>query len=346
MGITRVSISDDWYYRAFVSFNRLYGTDPTWRRGLRYLKGTVSALWKARRHGSRYAIFHIFSYGPKEAFSVWAARLLGLKVVLILHDIESFGQPSARTMRQIMLAGTDKCIVHNAFSLRELTSLVPSMADKAIVAPHGHYIDAFPDPMPRQAARSQLALPQDRFIALFFGNSRIEKGLDLLLEAVADTGGQEEFLLLVAGKMKPQQEELYRAVAERSGSSDRVRFDIKFVSDEEALAYYAASDLVVVPYRKVYESGVTIMAMSLGRAVLVSNLEPLMESIGQREAGMVFQSDDSAALTEALRKAMHQRGSLDSVGETGRSRVRELRDWQAIGHRILDGLAGQPDQKR
>jgi len=37
----------------------------------------------------------------------------------------------------------------------------------------------------------------------------------------------------------------------------------------KSICYYAAADIVVLPYREVYQSGVVLMAMSYGRPVLV-----------------------------------------------------------------------------
>jgi len=115
----------------------------------------------------------------------------------------------------------------------------------------------------------------------------------------------------------------------------RIRVDAKHVSDEETLAYYRAADLVVVPYRSIYESGVTIMAMSLGRAVLVSNLPPLVDSIARGKAGLIFASNDADSLATALRDALKRRDELDEIGSFGQIYVRHARDWMEIGEHML-----------
>lgn len=325
-------------YRSVVSFHRLYGSDALWRRAWRYLRGTWFALRHARRHGCDKAIFHLFGYGGKEAFSVWAARLLGLKAVLILHDIESFGRPARSGLRNAILRGADRLVVHNSFSLRELTRHAPAAAGKAVVIPHGHYADCFPHPPSRAEARQALLLPQDIFIALAFGNSRIEKGLDLLLEVAAQIDSTQDFLLVAAGKMKLDQEAFYRDLAARLGLAARIRFDVKFVPDEETQAYYAAADLVVVPYRRIYESGVTIMAMSLGRAVLASDLEPLRETTDDGRAGFLFAAGDAEALASKLDQLIGERARLDEVGQRARSHVLQTRDWRQIGELMAKAL--------
>jgi D-inositol-3-phosphate glycosyltransferase len=329
-------------YEAFASFGKLYGTDPVLLRGWRYLCGLIASTSSAKYRGANAVNHHLFNYGLKEVAAVWLARILGMKVILTLHDVESFGRPGLRLMRSLILAGASGFIMHNRFSMVQFERSAEAMGKPLVIVPHGHYADHFPQPE-RTEARAFLNLPMDPMIFLFFGNCRFEKGLDLLVEACAGMKDRPGWLLLVAGKMKPDQLKYFRSLIDRYGLGDFTRVDAKHVSDEEALAYYGAADLIVVPYRHIYESGVTIMAMSLSRAVLVSNLEPLVESIAGGEAGLVFKSEDAKALRARLMQAMDERSSLDSIGARAHAHVIATRDWTKIGERtakFVDKICG------
>ena len=320
-------------YEAFASFGQLYGSDPVLLRGWRYLCGLIASTVSAKWRGANAVSHHMFHYGLREVAAVWLARILGMKIVLTLHDVESFGQPGSRLLRSLVLAGATGFILHNRFSMVEFERSAAEARDKPrAIIPLGHYADRFPQPQ-RTEARAALGLPKEPMIFLFFGNSRHEKGLDLLFEACAEMKDRPGWMLLVAGKMKPDQLSHYRSLIDRHGLGNFTRVDAKHVSDEEALAYYGAADLVVVPYRRIYESGVTIMAMSLSRAVLVSNLEPLVELVAGGEAGLVFESDDAKALLARLMQAMEERSSLDSIGARARGHVIATRDWGKIGEK-------------
>jgi D-inositol-3-phosphate glycosyltransferase len=319
-------------YEVFVSFGQLYGSDPVLLRGWRYLHGLIVSTVSAKWRGANVVSHHLFHYGLREVGAVWLARILGMKVILTLHDVESFGQPGSHLLRSLVLAGAAGFILHNRFSMGafERSAEAKDGHKPRAIIPHGHYVDFLP-PLPRAEARAALGLPKDPMIFLFFGNSRQEKGLDLLFKACAGMKGRPGWMILVAGKMASYQLIHYRSLIDRYGLGKFVRVDAKHVSDDEASAYYGAANLVVVPYRRIYESGVTIMAMSLGRAVLVSNLEPLVESIAGGEAGLVFESDDVKSLLAHLMQAMEERSSLDSIGARAKAHVIAARDWAKIG---------------
>ena len=325
-------------YEATVSFGQLYGPEPAWKRGIRYVRGMIRAMISARKRGAQVVNLHIFNFDLRDAFAAWLARLLGMKAVLTLHDVENFGKQSHRLMRRLTLAGGNGYILHNAYSYSSFQNTKCDQHKPVAVLPHGHYCNSFASVPSRKQARCDLGLPLDTPIFLFFGNSRHEKGLDLLIEACGNLSAQEDWLLLIAGKMKPHLYAYYSALAQCNDPGGHMRIDAKHISDEETAAYYRAADLVVVPYRSIYESGVTIMAMSLGRALLVSDLPPLVDSIAGGQAGLIFASEDRVALTAALENALDRRAELDHIGECGYRHVRDVRDWGKIGASTLDFL--------
>jgi glycosyltransferase involved in cell wall biosynthesis len=171
---------------------------------------------------------------------------------------------------------------------------------------------------------------------LFFGNPREEKGLDLLISALSTLKTVPGWRLVIAGKMRPAQLQSVEASITREGLVEQVRIDARHVPDDETVAYYRASDLVVVPYRAVYESGVTIMAMSLQRAVLVSDLEPLVEKIKPGKTGLVCRRNDVESLAASLREAVERRSELDDLGAKGYQDVLSSRGWSLIGTKMSD----------
>ena len=48
--------------------------------------------------------------------------------------------------------------------------------------------------------------------------------------------------------------------------------DIKFISHSDVPYYYSAADIVILPYRKIYQSGVLMMSLSYKKPVVVSDL--------------------------------------------------------------------------
>jgi len=322
-------------YRVILAFRGLYGrSSPLWR-GLRFTLGLIRTVITARLAGIRVAHIHCFHGDIVEQLSAILIRAVGMKLVITLHDIESFGDKGAIGGQARVLRLTAAVVVLNTFCLEQYERITDNTRPPAFVIPQGHYVDNFSAVLTRAAAREHLGLPQNKIIFLFFGNSRLEKGLDLLLRAMRTFRDEENVMLLVAGKMKPEQEAFYREIIAVEGVDDRVRMDVGHVSDEIAPAYYMAADVVVVPYRKIYNSGVTLMAMSFGRAVLASDLRPLADVLGNGEYGLLFASGSAPDLSESLRQAADAHDRLDSLGAKAKVHVLAVHDWNVIGEQLV-----------
>ncbi|MDR3410853.1 MAG: glycosyltransferase family 4 protein [Formivibrio sp.] len=325
-------------YEPVVSFGQLYGPESALVRGWRFARGIVKAMLSARLNRAQMVNLHIFNFDARDAASVWLARLLGMKTLLTIHDVERYGTKGHRLLRRLTLAGASGYILHSQFCLEAFLTVEGKINKPVAIIPHGHYGKSFAHVPTRAEARGLLRMPEEPCTFLFFGNSRLEKGLDLLIEACGRLRRRNDWRLIIAGKMKPEQQAYYAAIVQAHDPNGFIRMDARFVPDEEAVAYYRAADLVVVPYRVCYESGVTIMAMTLGVAVLVSDLSPLVETIAQGRAGITFVSDNVDSLAAALVHAIEHRDQLDMIGTLGQKHVECERDWEKIGAATLQFL--------
>jgi len=326
-------------YEVRISFGQLFGPEAAWKRGARYVFGMTRAVLSARVFSPDFVHLHLMNFDWRDIYAVLLIRMLGLKIFFTVHDVENFGAKKHGKIRSFILRGGEGYIVHNQFSADKFYENPMAKKRPLAVIPHGHYFRNFPDVPSRDSARQHLNLPKDTLIFLFFGNPREEKGMDLLLRACSDLPTTVSWHLVIAGKMKPHQLEVCQKYIKQFDLQDRVIVDSQHISDENAVRYYRAASIVVVPYRIVYESGVTIMSMTLGRAVLVSNLPPLLDSIGQGKYGLSFESKDVSSLRSALLKVVDMRGQLDDLGALGASHVADTRDWGVIAGQTLKFLA-------
>ena len=105
----------------------------------------------------------------------------------------------------------------------------------------------------------------------------------------------------------------------------------KFIPQSLVKHYYAASELVVLPYKRIYQSGVLMMALSYLRPVLVSDLPPLQNIVIDNETGFLFKSEDTYDLAEKLNFILSDKQSLDRVRINGARLVNEKYGWDEIG---------------
>ncbi|MDO6431470.1 glycosyltransferase [Flavitalea sp. BT771] len=173
----------------------------------------------------------------------------------------------------------------------------------ALQVPHPLY-DNFGEPIPLTAARAILrekglkAEENDR-ILLFFGFIRKYKGLDLLLEAMADERIRAAGIkLLVAGEFY-EDERVYREQIERLGIRDRLLLRTDFIPDQDVKYYLCAADAVVQPYRNATQSGVTPLAYHFGKPMIVTNVGGLPALVPHERVGLVVQPE-AAALADGM----------------------------------------------
>jgi len=183
----------------------------------------------------------------------------------------------------------------NVFSdLRKFEPIKP-----AILVNHPLY-DNFGAIVSKTEARNHLALPIDKKIILFFGFIRHYKGLDLLIEAMADQRVKDaEIVLLVAGEFykdpKPYLEQIKHLGLEKS-----IILKTQFIQDDEVRYYICASDLVVQPYRNATQSGVTPLAYHFEKPMLVTNVGGLPMMVPNGKVGLVSEPNPKSLANSIL----------------------------------------------
>ena len=99
-------------------YKNIYGEDPPWRRGIRYVLGSVRALLDSVYSGAKICHFHFFHVGPLEMINICLAKLLRRSVVITSHDVEPFASGlSVPLFVTLAYRLADKVIAHNRFSI-------------------------------------------------------------------------------------------------------------------------------------------------------------------------------------------------------------------------------------
>jgi len=237
-------------------------------------------------------IVHVSGPHPySDAFAL-AAKALGIPRVMTHHaplkPKSVVKQLLARVERAAFKWLYDWVIVTSALNRRRLESAFP--AGRIRVIPLGvdeTFRDASVD---REEARRAIRVDGDVKVLLFVGRldrPHYYKGLDLLLEAMKFLSSDAILLVVGDGELKPHYQELARA----HGVDGRVRF-AGFVPDEELAAYYAASDLLVLPSTSESEGfGLVLLeAMSMGTPVMTTEKPGSAELLRRYDAAFILES--------------------------------------------------------
>ena len=155
---------------------------------------------------------------------------------------------------------------------------------KIAVTPHPLY-DHYGELLPKADARRALGLDAEGRYVLFFGLVRAYKGLDLLLEALADPRLHvADVRLVVAGEFYDD-EQPYRDKIQALGLSERIVLHNRFIPNDQVNRYFSAADIVCQPYRSATQSGVTQIAYHFCKPMLVTDVGGLAEIIPHAPVG-------------------------------------------------------------
>ena len=156
--------------------------------------------------------------------------------------------------------------------------------------PHPLY-DHYGALVSKDEARQTLHLDANARYVLFFGFIRGYKGLDLLLDAMADPRLKAmDVRLIIAGEYygdpKPYQEQIARLQL-----TDRTVQCTDFIPDSKVNNYFRACDIVAQPYKSATQSGVTQIAFHFEKPMLVTNVGGLAEIVPDGKVGYVVEPD-------------------------------------------------------
>ncbi|MEU8813638.1 glycosyltransferase [Actinoplanes sp. NPDC048796] len=229
-----------------------------------------------------------------------AARLLKIKVVVEFHEVQDTGEAAhkwaslyCRKLIRPLLRGTDGVVVHSRFDRVALRQTYDLTGVPDVIAIHGPF-DHHAVPAPRAAEPGRRRL-------LFFGTIRPYKGLEDLIEAFALL--PDDYELTVVGETW-EGWTLPASLIEASPAASRITFVNRYVTDAEVDGFFAAADMVVLPYRRSSASGPLHIAMSHGLPVVVTAVGGLVEA-AEEYSGAVFAAAASpSALAASIEAAM------------------------------------------
>ena len=306
-------------------------------------KASRVALYYARllRYVTRAkpGIFHIlwnnkFEYFDRTLLTLYY-RWLGKKIVLTAHNVNACRRDSNdtylnRLTLRIQYRLADHIFVHTEKMRQELCSEFGIPERRVSVIPFGINNSVPNTDLTPANARRRLGIREGEKTILFFGHITPYKGLEYLVSAfrrILDRGS--EYRLIVAGR--PKNCEKYwtsiRAELQEDVQKGRVLLKAEFIPDGETEIYFKAADVLVLPYRHIYQSGVLFLGHSFGLPALAADVGSLKDDIVEGKTGFVFQPEDPAALAAAIERYFDS----DLYAELG-SRRQEIRDFAAAQH--------------
>jgi glycosyltransferase involved in cell wall biosynthesis len=261
-------------------------------------------------------------------------RWMGIRVVMTVHNILPHEvRPFERYLYFLYYRLADRLIIHSQHNCDALLEAFPTLeAQKIKVIAHGNYELFRSWEMPQAKARQRLGLPADCTIVLFFGAIRPYKGLDLLLQAIRPVRHAcPNAFFVVAGHVHTGTLATYQAqIEDLDLKTEDLLTCFEYLSTSDAIAYVCAADLVVMPYRHIYQSGVVFWAYSFGRPVVAARVGSLPETVVDGISGWLVDKEDVDGLSNTMIKVISQPDLLETAGKNARQLADDQYDWADI----------------
>lgn len=247
-------------------------------------------------------------------------------VVFTWQNLRRRYPPPFSWMESYVLRHTDALLVGNAEGLevwsakgyRGLVEVIPQFGvDPDIFSPVNRPVrQSKPSVLLRRSARRP---SREQVVIGYIGRLVPEKGVDVLLEAVAQLRGPWELRILGSG---PDQERLVK-MAQWLGILPRVTFDNPIPSTQLPY-YYSGLDVLVLPSRtlpnwKEQFGRVLIEAMACQVVVIGAHCGAIPEVIG--DAGLTFTEGEPTELRARLQQVLDNPELRRDLAERGRQRV-------------------------
>jgi glycosyltransferase involved in cell wall biosynthesis len=261
---------------------------PSWAR--------VRREWAACKPDLVIFQWWVTFMAPMTAWLADRARQLGIPVVAVCHNVLPHERRAldARLARWA-LGPMDRLIVHSPAEKELAESLFRGKDVRAVAFPQSARISAWT----RATARARLGL-EGRLI-LFFGFVRPYKGLPDLIAAMPAVLLDGPATLLVVGEIWQGRQDLAQQLA-GLGLGDEVRLVDRYVSTDEAAMYFAAADVVVLPYRHATTSAAVQMAFAFGVPVIATRAGSMAEAIDDGVTGFLVAPEEPSGLAQAIRR--------------------------------------------
>lgn len=224
-----------------------------------------------------------------------------IRVLFCCHNVLPHeGFPCKKLLAKMVLRQGDSFIVHSEQDADDLRSLVPQPRFKRMVLPT---YNAFRlQNLSQSEARKHLRIGVGEEVLLFFGFIRKYKGLKHLLRAMpAILKECPKVHLLVVGEFFEGDKQDYLDLIDQLNLPDGVLTLVDgYLPDKEVEPYFAACDLVVLPYESATQSAVVQIAYGFEKPVVATAVGGLPEVVLDGETGFVMPPLDDGALAQAV----------------------------------------------
>ena len=222
------------------------------------------------------------------------------KKISILHNvIPHEKRKSDDILNRYYLKKNDGFIVLSDTVKNQLLHYLPNA--NYLQTPHPVY-NHFGEKLDKNLAKNQLGINPNRKVILFFGFIRKYKGLDILIEALANI--QEPYSLLIAGESYDDFNEYQKLLDAFNIRDEKICSHVHYITDQDVKLYFSASDICALPYRSATQSGIAAVAKHFEVPMVVSPVGELPNEVHHLKTGFICEDISAAAFSKGIQNVL------------------------------------------
>ena len=323
-------------------------------------KTALGKLWRVLGHYIRlirYAatakpgIFHILWNSKIQLFDrtllMLYYKVLGKKVALTAHNVNQAKRDLCdtwlnRATLTIQYRLANHIFVHTEKMKTELSTDFDVAGERITVIRHP-INNAFPDTgLDARDAKSNFGLSETDKTILCFGRIKPYKGIEYLLRAFEQLAATDEsYRLIIAGDVE-REGATYMAslmgTISQMAARCRITLNAQYISDEKMEVYFKAADVLVLPYKDIFQSGVLFLGYSFGLPVIATDVGSFREEILDGKTGYLCRPGDPEDLgrTIATFFASELYRDMGATRKKIRHHANTYHSWAAVARRTRE----------
>ena len=235
-------------------------------------------------------------------------KILGKKIVYTAHNVDERERDGGNNILnsfslRFLYRIVDHIFVHTQKMKSQLVKEF-KLADRKIeVIPFGVNNTIPKTKLSKNEAKKMLGCQHSKKVMLFFGNIAPYKGVEYAIHATSLLRNKHnEIKLIIAGQIKGCMQywmELENIIEKNKLDKHILKFN-DYIPDEEVERFFKCADVVLLPYKFIYQSGVLFLAYSFGIPVIATDVGSLKEDIIEGKTGMICLAEDAKDLANKI----------------------------------------------
>ena len=229
--------------------------------------------------------------------------------VFTIHNIcpHSMKESEIASYNPVFIRGLkifDHFVVHTKKTKEEIVGEMEIESGKISVVHHGIFV-------PKDFHFTPLSYSKEQLNIIMYGNQNWYKGTDILVESLKylDERTIRKCKITICGAISKD----YLAELKEKDSGSFINWIPNFVEDNILYDNINKSDLIVLPYRRISQSGVLLLALSTNRLIATSDLPTFKETLDGFDDELFFKSEDAKDLARLLELYVNQKVDIASI---------------------------------